>query len=74
MKKFSSLQEEIDYKTKKLQTVLQQVQGKQAELDERNEDLRRQREELYKTVADNKRTIELKKLVFQERFKNLDNQ
>lgn len=63
VKKFSSLQEEIDYKTKKLQSVLQQNQAKQAELDERNEELRKQREELYKTVNDNKREIEKKQLV-----------
>jgi hypothetical protein len=61
--KFSSKQEELAYKTNKLEDMLAKCREAQAELDERNEELRVQREELFKTVHEYQMQVDLKQMV-----------
>eukprot|EP01022_Parablepharisma_sp_SALTPOND_P029154 TRINITY_DN726_c0_g1_i1.p3 TRINITY_DN726_c0_g1~~TRINITY_DN726_c0_g1_i1.p3 ORF type:complete len:636 (-),score=131.72 TRINITY_DN726_c0_g1_i1:183-2090(-) len=61
--KFSSLQEELDYKAKKLKSLQQKCKEAQAELDDRNEEFRKENEDLFKSVREYKMELELKRLV-----------
>ena len=61
--KFSSLQEELDYKGKKLKSIQHKCKEAQGELEERTEEFRKQTEELFKSVREYKMDLELKQLV-----------
>jgi kinesin family protein 3/17 len=63
VEKFSSLHEELDYKTKKIAEIDARCKEAQAELDERNEEFRKQNEDLFKSVREYKMELELKRLV-----------
>lgn len=62
-KKFSTLQEELDYITQKLTKVWDKYQGVQGEIQEAQEDFQREKQDMYDTIFELDNQLKLKSAI-----------
>lgn len=63
--KFSSLQEELDYKTQRLERDFEAMQKANAELNQINEDFDRERNDMYDTIYELTNQLKLKNMIIE---------